>query len=47
MLLIGAFFAGKRCENLNKYIINKEEAKREQARIEAEILNFEQDLWEY
>ena len=24
MLLIGAFFAGKRCENLNKYIINKE-----------------------
>ncbi len=32
---------------LQKYIINKEEAKREQARIEAEILNFEQDLWEY
>ena len=24
MLLIGAFFAGKRCENLNKYTINKE-----------------------
>ncbi len=32
---------------LQKYVINKEEAKREQARIEAEILNFEQDLWEY
>lgn len=32
---------------IQKYIINKEEAKREQARIEAEILNFEQDLWEY
>lgn len=29
------------------YNINKEQAKREQARIEAEILNFEQDLWEY
>ena len=33
--------------NLKQYVINTEEAKREQARIEAEILNFEQDLWEY
>ncbi len=32
---------------LQSYLVNAEEVKKEQSRIESEILNFEQDLWEY
>lgn len=32
---------------LQSYLVNSEEVKREQSRIENEMLNFEQDLWEY
>jgi hypothetical protein len=32
---------------LLQYLVNPDKIRKEQQRIETELLNFEQDLWEY